>query len=137
VLLKKGIYWELKPTLANKLRLNVEERCTKEGQCPKGGDTMAYAHAPHRTLTLQASLEAVARLGEGYLLSGGGEEWTAEDLLAWLQNDHPTLLTLPVALVLSESQEEGGIFDVDLAGEIISDVQLYRIERRPPTVYPI
>ena len=98
---------------------------------------MAYPHAPYRTLTLQASLEAVARLGEGYLLSGGGQEWTARDLLEWLQTDHPTLLTLPVALVLPAVQAEGAIFDVDLAGEIISDVRLYRIERRPPTVYPI
>ncbi|HEX6776849.1 MAG TPA: hypothetical protein VF099_01540 [Ktedonobacterales bacterium] len=98
---------------------------------------MAYPHAPHRTLTLQASLEAVARLGEGYLLAGGGQEWTARDLLEWLQTNHPTLLMLPVALVLPEAQAEGAIFDVDLAGEIISDVRLYRIERRPPTVYPI
>ena len=98
---------------------------------------MAYPHAPHRTLTLQASLEAVARLGEGYLLAGGGQEWTARDLLEWLQTNHPTLLTLPVALVLPEARAEGAIFDVDLAGEIISDVRLYRIERRPPTVYPI
>lgn len=98
---------------------------------------MAYPHTPHRTLTLQASLETVARLGEGYLLSGGGQEWTAGDLLAWLQHDHPTLLTLPVALVLPDAQAEGAIFDVDLAGEIIRDVRLYRIERRPPTVYPI
>ena len=98
---------------------------------------MAYSYAPYRTLTLQASLETVARLGEVYLLSGGGQDWTASDLLAWLQNDHPTLLTLPVALVLPEGQAAGGIFDVDLAGEIIRDVQLYRLERRPPTVYPI
>ena len=98
---------------------------------------MAYPHAPHRTLTLQASLEAVARLGEGYLLSGGGQEWKARDLLEWLQSDHPTLLTLPVALVLPTVQQEGAIFDVDLAGEVIRDVRLYRIERRPPTVYPI
>ena len=97
---------------------------------------MAYPHAPHRTLTLQASLEAVARLGEGYLLAGGGQEWAARDLLAWLEHDHPTLLDLPVALVLPEAQAAGAIFDVDLAGEIISDLQLYRIERRPPTVHP-
>ena len=45
-------------------------------------------------------------------------------------NDHPTLLTLPVALVLREDQTEGGIFDVDLASEIISDLRLYRLERR-------
>lgn len=98
---------------------------------------MAYPHAPYRTLTLQASLEAIAHLGEGYLLSGGGQEWTAENLLEWLQTDHPTLLTLPVALVLPESQAEGAIFDVDLAGALISEVRLYRIECRPPTVYPI
>lgn len=98
---------------------------------------MAYPRAPHRTLTLQASLEAIARLGEGYLLSGAGQEWTAEVLLEWLQTEHPTLLTLPVALVLPGAQAEGAIFDVDLAGEAILDMRLYRIERRLPTVYPI
>ena len=98
---------------------------------------MAYPHAPHRTLTLQASLEAVAYLGESYLLSGGGQEWTAGDLLARLQTDHPTLLTLPVALVPPDGQAEGGIFDVDLAGELIRDGVLYRLEHRPPTVIPL
>jgi hypothetical protein len=57
--------------------------------------------------------------------------------LAWLEHDHPTLLTLPVALVLPEGQAEGAICDVDLAGEIIREEELYRLERRPPTVYPI
>ena len=98
---------------------------------------MAYPYTPYQTLMLQASLDAVARLGEGYLLSGGGQEWTAGNLLAWLQHNHPTLLDVPVALVLPEGQAAGAICDVDLAGELIRDVRLYRLERRQPTVSPI
>ena len=95
---------------------------------------MAYQYPVHRTLRLQTSLEAVARLGEDYLLAGAGRAWRATDLLEWLQNEHPTLLTVPVALVLPQDTAAGAILDVDLEGEPIPDRPLYRIEQRLPTV---
>ena len=95
---------------------------------------MAYLPALHRTLTLQASLEAVACLGEGYSLAGAGREWRARELLEWLQNDHPTLLTVPVALVLPQDTTAGAILDVDLEGEAVTGRPLYRIEQRLPLV---
>ena len=98
---------------------------------------MAQPHALHGTMTLQTSLEAIARLGPGYLIVGGGEEWTARDLLEWLQTDHPDLLSLPVFLVSPDANGDGAVFEVDLEGEAITDVTLYRIERRRPTVYPL
>lgn len=96
---------------------------------------MAYLHALQRTLTLQASLDALTRLGDGYALAGAGREWRARDLLEWLQNDHPTLLEVPVALVLSGDTTAGAILDVDRDGEPIPDRPLYRIEQRLPTVF--
>ena len=95
---------------------------------------MAYPHALHRTLTLQASLEAVTRLGAGYTLAGAGREWRASDLLEWLQTEHPTLLDVPVALVPPDDTAAGAILDVDLEGEAIPDRPLYRIEQRLPLV---
>ncbi len=95
---------------------------------------MAHLHAIQGEMTLQASLEALARLGADYRIVGGQNEWTARDLLDWLQTDHPMLLSLPVYLVPPDVNEDGGVFEVDLEGEAITDVPLYRIERRLPTV---
>jgi hypothetical protein len=107
------------------------------GTLPKGGHVMAQLHERNRTLTLQASLEEVAHLGEGYLLSGAGEEWRASDLLECLQQEHPDLLGLPVALVQSDATGEGAVFEVGLDGQALADVPLYRIERRSLTVLPL
>lgn len=98
---------------------------------------MAQQPTIHRTLTLQASLEEVSRLGDAYLLIGAGEEWRASDLLTWLQQDHPDLLSLPVALVPPDINGDGAVFEVDPEGEPITDALLYRLERRKPTVYPL
>lgn len=97
---------------------------------------MAQQHALYRTMTLQASLEAVTRLGDQYLLSGAGKGWGARDLLAWLQREHPALLSLPVALVPPDLNGDGAVFEVDLEGEPITDAPLYRLERRNPTADP-
>jgi hypothetical protein len=51
----------------------------------------------HQSLTLQASLEALLLLSAGALISSTGEEWTAQELLDWLQTTHPTRLELPVS----------------------------------------
>ncbi len=98
---------------------------------------MAQQQSLYRTMTLRASLEEITRLGEDYLLSGSGQEWIASDLLSWLHSDHPDLLSLPVALVPPDPNGDGAVFEVDLEGEAITDLPLYRIERRRPTVYPL
>jgi hypothetical protein len=83
-------------------------------------------------MTLSASLEELARLGAEYHLWSGGEEWTAKKLLAWLENGHPDLLSLPVALVPPDDTGEGVVFEVNLEGQPLTDVPLYRIKRRTP-----
>lgn len=98
---------------------------------------MAQLHTIQGEMTLQASLEALARLGADYRIVGGQSEWTASDLLAWLQTDHPTLLSLPVYLIPPDVNEDGAVFEVDLEGEPITDVPLYHIERRRSTVSPL
>ena len=98
---------------------------------------MAQQHVRYRTLTLEASLEELVRLGNDYLLVSAGEEWRARDLLSYLQGEHPDLLDLPVALVLPEATAAGVVVEVDLAGEPLTEVPLYHIERRKPTVYPL
>ena len=95
---------------------------------------MATLHPVHQVVTLQTSLEAVVRLGEGYTLAGAGREWTARELLEWLQSEHPTLLDVPVALVPPDDTAAGAILDVGLEGEAIPDRPLYRIEQRLPLV---
>jgi hypothetical protein len=85
-------------------------------------------------MTLQASLEEVTRQGDGYLLSGTGKGWRARDLLAWLEQEHPTLLSLPVALVPPDATGDGAVLEVDLEGEPITDAPLYRLDRGNPTM---
>ena len=60
---------------------------------------MAHVESMYRVLTLQNSLEEVMRLGDNYLVTEAWEEWRASDLLAWLKEHHPDLLSLSVALV--------------------------------------
>ena len=98
---------------------------------------MARQQSRYRTLTLQASLEAIIQLGEEYLLVSAEEEWRARDLLAYLQGERPDLLDLPVALVPPDATGAGVVVEVDLTGEPLKDVLLYYIERRQPTVYPL
>jgi hypothetical protein len=88
-------------------------------------------------LTLQASLEAVVGLGAGYLLTGAGDEWTAGELLHWLQRYHPQSLPLPVYLVPPEAMGEGALYEVGPQGDVLTRIPLYRIERRQPTVLPL
>ena len=98
---------------------------------------MAQQQSRYRTLTLQASLEAILQLGEEYLLVSAEEEWWARDLLAYLEGDHPDLLDLPVVLALPDTTGAGVVVAVDLAGEPLTDVPLYRIERCKPPVSPL
>lgn len=98
---------------------------------------MAQQQSRFRTLTLQTSLEAIARLGEDSLLVGAEKEWRATDLLAYLQGERPDLLDVSVALVPPDATGAGVLVEVNLAGEPLPDVPLYHIERRKPTVSPL
>jgi hypothetical protein len=98
---------------------------------------MAHLYTIQGEMPLQASLEVLARLGADYRIVGGQNEWTARDLLEWLQTNHPTLLSLPVYLIPPDANEDGAVFEVDLEGQAITDVPLYRIERRLPTISPL
>jgi hypothetical protein len=104
---------------------------------PKGGHEVAHVQSTYRVLTLQASLEEVICLGDNYLLSEAWQEWRARDLLEWLEQKHPDLLSLPVALVPPDVNGDGAVFEVDEEGEPITHRPLYRIERRQPMVYPL
>jgi len=97
---------------------------------------MAQHYSPYRPMTLQASLEEVTRLGDGYLLSGAGKGWRAWDLLTWLEREHPTLLSLPVVLVPLDATLDGAVFEIYWEGEPITDAPLYRLDRCNPTVIP-
>ena len=101
----------------------------------KGGHMMAQLHL-YRTLTLQEGLEEVIRLGKGYRFTGAGREWNPSDLLEWLQQKHPDLLSLPVALFPPSAHADGVVFDVDLEGAPMTDVPLYFIEQRGSTAAP-
>ena len=98
---------------------------------------MAQRLALYRTLTLQASLEEVIRLGKAYRFTGAGKEWNPSDLLEWLQQKHPDLLSLPVALFPPSAHGDGVVFDVDLEGEPMTDVPLFFIEHLSSTISPL
>src|SRR5262249_21479906 len=80
--------------------------------------------------TFQASLETVARLGEGYLLEGAGDELTASELLNWLHAFQPQALGMPVHLVLPDQYTLGAFYGIGPQGEVLAALPLYRIERR-------
>lgn len=82
--------------------------------------------------TLQGSLEEVGRLGPTYILNEAGYEWSAGVLLQWLHQQFPALLGLPVYLLRPRIGDTGAIYETNRAGEILSAVPLYRIERRLP-----
>jgi hypothetical protein len=98
---------------------------------------MGHIHSTYRILTLQTSLEEITHLGEGYLLVQDGDDWRPKQLLVWLEQHNPDLLSLPVALVPPDANGDGAVFAVDPEGEPLTDTPLFRIERRRPTVYPI
>jgi hypothetical protein len=97
---------------------------------------MAQQHVLYRTLTLEASLEEVILLGKAYRFTGAGKEWNPSELLEWLQQKHPDLLSLPVALFPPSAHGDGVVFDVDLEGAPMTDVPLYFIEQRGSTGAP-
>ena len=90
---------------------------------------MARLQSPYRILTVQTSLEEVVGLGDDSLVSEAWEEWRARDLLAWLEEHHPDLLSLPVALLPPDANGDGAVFEVDEEGEPITHRPLYRTRR--------
>lgn len=90
---------------------------------------MACLPSEYRILTLEASVEVI-HLGEDYLIAEGGEDWRDQRLLAVLEEKHPDLLSLPVALLPPDAHGSGGVFAVDPEGAPRTDAPLYRIERR-------
>ena len=84
--------------------------------------------------TLQGSLEEVARMRPTYVLNEAGYEWSAGALLKWLQREDAGLLAVPVYLLRPRVGGTGAIYAVDSAGELLSTVPLYVIERHPPPV---
>lgn len=90
----------------------------------------------YRILTLETSLEEVTHLEDGYHIVQDEEDWRPTELLAWLEQKNPDLLSLPVALVPPDANGDGAVFAVDPGGEPLTDTPLFRIERRRPFVYP-
>ena len=95
---------------------------------------MIHIGPPRGPLTLHACLEELARLEERFILAGTGDEWTARELLYWLQSFHPQFLHLRVVLVFPEAESEGAIYEVSQKGDILTDVPLYRMLRQPALI---
>ena len=82
--------------------------------------------------TLKHSLQEVVRLGPAYVVSEPeGEEWTASDLLRWLQTQPPALLRRRVYLVLPTASEEGAIYTLGQSSTLTLEQPLYRIAAHP------
>jgi hypothetical protein len=82
--------------------------------------------------TLRVTLEEVARMRPTYILNETGYEWSAGELLQWLQRYFPALLGQSVYLLRPRIGDTGAIYAADHAGKMQSAVPLYRIERHPP-----
>jgi Tfp pilus assembly protein FimV len=70
-------------------------------------------------LSLRQCLEQVAALGQDYVVTDQGVEWTAAGLLASLARDHPDRLDLPMYLRLPDAQRDGAICQVTKTGYIL------------------
>jgi hypothetical protein len=81
--------------------------------------------------TLKFTLEEVACLGEEYVVNESGYEWSAKELLGWLEKTFPDLLRLQVHLLRPTLGRDGAIYEADQDGEMIGGVPLYWIQRRP------
>lgn len=93
-----------------------------QGPSEKGSNLMS---------TLKFTLEEVACLGEEYVVNEGGYEWSAKELLGWLERSFPDLLQLHVHFLPPTLGRDGAIYEADQEGEVIGGVPLYWIQRRP------
>lgn len=81
-------------------------------------------------VTLKHCLQEVARLGPDYVVYDDQDEWTASDLLCWLQTQPPAFLWRRVYMVFPDDTEEGAIYALSADGILTTDVPLYRIGGR-------
>jgi hypothetical protein len=95
---------------------------------------MVRLRSPYRIRTLEASLEEVIHLGDGYLIARDEEDYLPQQLLSWLEQNNPDVLSLPVALVPPDATGDGAVFAVDPEGVPLDGTPLFRIERRRPPV---
>src|SRR5262249_20152103 len=79
--------------------------------------------------TLRVTLEEIAGLGPGYLISDHGSYWLATDMLERLESDAPERLDYSGSLVVPEAEEGGAIFATAEAYEAASAAPLYRVHR--------
>lgn len=92
---------------------------------------MVYVGPPRGPLTLHACLEELARLEETFILTNAGDEWTANELLLWLQTFHPQWLQLNVVMTFPDATGEGAIYEVNQEGKVVAGPPLYRMLRQP------
>jgi hypothetical protein len=58
------------------------------------------------------------------MMTTQGREWTAPDLLAWLERHHPDELTLPMYLRLPDAHLDGAVCELTKSGGFLL---LYRL----------
>lgn len=83
--------------------------------------------------TLKFTLEEVACLGEEYVVNESGYEWSAKELLRWLEKAFPDLLHLQVHFLRPTLGRDGAIYEGDQDGEVVGGVPLYWVQRHPAT----
>ena len=79
--------------------------------------------------TLKFTLEEVACLGEGYVINESGYEWSAKELIGWLERSFPDQLQLQVHFLRPTLGRDGAIYEVDQNYEVVGGVPLYWIQR--------
>ena len=87
--------------------------------------------------TLRVTLEEIAALGSGYLISDQGAYWLVSDVLARLEQEAPERLAFPVSWAIPDDVGEGAIYPSDDAEAVLSPVPLYRVHRLTSTVQPL
>lgn len=97
---------------------------------------MLHIHPPQGSLPLHTCLEELARSDEPYLLTSAGDEWTARELLSWLQTFQPQVLQVRVIMGVLNATGEGVIYEVDQKGDVLADVPLYHLIRQASVAPP-
>ncbi len=86
--------------------------------------------------TLRTTLEEVAGLGSGYLISDHGAYWLVSDLLERLERDTPERLAYSVSWVVPDDTGEGAIYPSDDTEHVLSPAPLYRIHHLSSALQP-
>jgi hypothetical protein len=80
----------------------------------KRGKRRPPCHTSPRTL--RSALEELIRLGADYVVVDRETEWTARELLTWLEQHHPARLGLPMYLRIPDAQQDGAICQLTRSG---------------------